>query len=253
MGVSIQRSTKVTSSDLKKFAHVFVATGVTPRKPSIAGIEGKNVASYAEILSGKVNAGSTVAIIGCGGIGFDVAEFLCHEESDSHRQSLKEVQDAYLESWGVDRNYQNRGALLSPAQMKPWKSKRKVLMLQRKPGKPGETLGKTTGWFHKASLKNFGVQMYSGASYEKITEKGILIKTVADQTQPQVEKFVEAETIVVCAGQESNTKLYDELVQNGIKASLIGGAKEAAELDAKKAILDGRNAVQNFAQTLLPS
>ena len=252
LGVHVQTGRPVQASELKAFDHIFVATGVRPRLPDIPGIHLPNVVNYADILSAKVTAGKNAVIIGCGGIGFDVAEYLCHVAGNTSQSAslstsadLFSAQEEYLKSWGVDRNYKNRGALLAPECLEPWQPKRKVTMLQRRPSKPGESLGKTTGWFHKASLKNFGVTMISGVSYERITPTGI------DITVNGEAKHLLADTIVLCAGQEQNSTLYEEIVSHGRSATLIGGAKEAAELDAKKAILDGRNAVQAFAQQLL--
>ena len=250
-GVKVTTGKKAEVEDLSRFDHVIVATGVHPRFPSLPGVHLPIVKTYAQILSGEAVAGKRVALVGAGGIGFDVAEFLTHKNSwnpadtqDSvsnnsigpkwgarTEQELERSKEHYLKMWGVDPGYSQRGSL--EPNPSPWESPRKVYLLQRKPGKPGESLGKTTGWIHKASLKNAGVEMLSGVAYEGITEEGLIISHLGEQ------KLLEVDTIVMCAGQDSENKLFADLQAKGVPCTLVGGALLAAELDAKRAISEG--------------
>jgi 2,4-dienoyl-CoA reductase (NADPH2) len=246
LGVEVQTSKKADWDLLKSYDHVIVATGVIPRFPNLPGVHLPLVKTYADILSGRANAGRRVAILGAGGIGFDVAEFLCDPHAadwDPASQSLsgtwgsRDQQDLvlarkkYLEDWGVDSAYANRGGLV--AKPLAWSKPREITLLQRKPGKPGESLGKTTGWIHKASMKFAGVEMLSGVVYEGITEQGLRI------VHQEGQRLLEVDTIVLCTGQESENKLYEALKAKGMSCSLVGGAKMASELDAKRAISEG--------------
>ena len=228
-GVTTCLNTDVTAKKLEDegYREVVLATGVTPRKPEIRGIDHPCVLSYLDVLLHKKRVGDRVAIIGAGGIGFDVAVYLTHEG-----QSTSLDGDAYLEEWGVDKNYQLPGGL-SAAGFKPQSSGRKVYLLQRKSSKIGETLGKTTGWIHRLALKMRGVVMINGATYNRIDDDGLHI-TVRDR-----EKLLEVDTVVVCAGQEPLRNLEKELKPTGIPVHLIGGADRAVELDAKRAIDQG--------------
>ena len=228
-GVTTCLNTVVTAKKLRDedYREVVLATGVTPRKPEIRGIDHPCVLSYLDVLLHKKEVGERVAIIGAGGIGFDVAVFLTHGESNTSLDG-----DAYLEEWGVDKNYQLPGGLAA-AGFKPQSSGRKVYLLQRKSSKIGETLGKTTGWIHRLALKMRDVVMINGATYNRIDDDGLHI-TVRDK-----QRLLEVDTVVVCAGQEPLRNLEKELKPTGISVHLIGGADKAVELDAKRAIDQG--------------
>jgi 2,4-dienoyl-CoA reductase (NADPH2) len=229
-GVKLQLSTRADAEALKAggFDHVVLATGITPRMPPIPGIDSDNmkdrVASYLDIIEGRKVAGKSVAIIGAGGIGFDVGEFLTH----SHDERTEA--ERFNSEWGIDTSYGNRGGL-KPAVDE--KAPRKVFLLQRKESKVGDGLAKTTGWIRRTLLKKRGVTMIPGVSYERIDEAGLHI-TVNGEA-----KMLPVDTIVVCAGQESRRELKAPLEAAGIPVTLIGGADVASELDAKRAIDQG--------------
>lgn len=204
------------------FDEVVVSTGVSGRTLTIEGINDSKVLTYTDVVLHKKPVGKKVAIIGAGGIGFDVAEFLTNEESNTI--------PTFMEEWGVDMNYTVRGAL---QKNHATKSPREVYLLQRSKGKLGEGLGKTTGWIHRAALKMKRVKMIAEVSYEKINEEGFHI-TVAGK--PQV---LDVDNIVICAGQVSNNQLYHSIKENYTNVHLIGGALEAGDLDAKRAIEQG--------------
>ena len=180
------------------------------------------VHGYADVVSGKVEIGKRVAIIGAGGIGFDVAEYLSQPPPSPTTDIAR-----WTREWGVDMTFAQRGGL-TKARVEP--SPREIWLLQRTPGKPGKKLNKTTGWVHRATLKAKGVQMLGGVTYERIDDAGLHI---AIDGEPRV---LEVDNVVICAGQESNRKLADELIALGITTHVIGGADIAAELDAKRAI-----------------
>jgi 2,4-dienoyl-CoA reductase (NADPH2) len=203
---------------------VIVATGVEPRKPDIDGINHRKVVSYIDVIAGKVVPGEHVAIIGAGGIGFDVATLLVEQEKPQDKSH-------WLQSWGVDRNYANRGGLILQSE-KPV-SGRKIYMLQRKQKRMGAGLGKTTGWIHRTMLKNAGVEMLSGVRYEKIDDRGLHIVHQGDR------RILEVDNVIVCAGQNPKRTLADELESSGILLHVIGGADKARELDAERAIRQG--------------
>ncbi len=223
--VRIRTEHRVTSQELaeKHYDEVILANGIEPRKLSIPGHDHPKVVSYTDILTKKVIAGSKVAIIGAGGIGFDVAEFLT---SVPHSTDSIGV---FLKKWGVDISYQNGGAISNP---EPEPSMREVYLLKRSSGKHGSALGKTTGWIHKASLNAKKVNMLSDVTYIKIDDDGLHIEIKNES------KLLDVDHIVVCAGQESSVSLYNELQAFGFQPKLIGGAREANELDAKQAIHD---------------
>jgi 2,4-dienoyl-CoA reductase (NADPH2) len=225
-GVNTCLNTAATAKKLldEGYQEVVLATGVTPRKPEIQGIDHPCVLSYLDVLLHKKEVGERVAIIGAGGIGFDVAIFITHGESNTSLDG-----DAYLEEWGVDKDYQWPGGL-SAAGFTPQSSGRKVYLLQRKSSKIGATLGKTTGWIHRLALNMRDVVMINGVTYNRIDDKGLHI-TVRDE-----ERLLEVDTVIVCAGQESLRDLQKELEPTGIPVHLIGGADKAVELDAKRAI-----------------
>ncbi|MCF8159795.1 MAG: crotonase/enoyl-CoA hydratase family protein [Polaromonas sp.] len=226
-GVSLRLNTRVSAQDLMAgdFKQVVLATGVTPRTPPIDGINHPKVLSYLDVLRDKKPVGKTVALIGAGGIGFDTAEFLLHEGTSPSLDQAK-----FFAEWGVDTSYSTRGGL-TPAHIEA--SPRKVYLLQRKASKVGDGLGKTTGWIHRTSLKNRHVEMLAGVTYRKIDDAGLHI-TVGerDMTLP-------VDNVIICAGQEPQRELQADLQAAGLQVHLIGGADEAAELDAKRAIKQG--------------
>ncbi len=230
-GVTVRTGTtaRVDMLSTDNFDAVVIATGVTPRKLDIPGIAHASVVSYLDILTGRVHAGQRVAIIGSGGIGFDVAEYLTH--SDDAGQSNGDVA-TFLETWAVDRNIATPGGLAGDP-LGPRDAPRQVVMLQRKASKPGAGLGVSSGWILRNGLRKRGVEMLADVHYERIDDAGLHV-TVSDKP-----RLIEADTIVVCAGQTSNRSLSDGLQGAGITAHLIGGAKEAVELDAMRAIEDG--------------
>ncbi|MET9436453.1 NADPH-dependent 2,4-dienoyl-CoA reductase [Streptomyces sp. NPDC006551] len=224
-GVEVRLNTTATPELLTGYDEVVVATGVTPRTPEIEGIDHPSVVSYLDVLRDGAPVGERVAIIGAGGIGFDVAEFL----TDGGEGASQDA-ETYFRQWGVDTSYATRGGLRTPERPRP---PRQVHLLQRKTSKVGAGLGKTTGWIHRAEMKHRGVTMVAGASYERIDDEGLhLTVDGAPQTLP-------VDTIVLCTGQEPRRGLYEELVAAGRSAHLIGGADVAAELDAKRAIDQG--------------
>ncbi|MCF6272171.1 MAG: FAD-dependent oxidoreductase [Rhodobacteraceae bacterium] len=217
-----------TAKDLAGFDEVVIATGAKPRDPQIAGQNLPHVLGYAEVLGGA-KVGKRVAVIGAGGIGFDICEYLV--TTDSPTLDL----EAWKTEWGVGDPQINRGGL-AEAGPQPEPAARSVTLLQRKSTKPGKGLGKTTGWIHRATLKMKGVQMIGGVNYEEITPQGLIISE--GEARENI-RLIEADTIVLCAGQQPERRLADELEAMGIKCHVIGGADVAAELDAKRAILQG--------------
>ena len=226
-GVKLQLNRPVNARDLAEagFKQVVLATGVSPRKPEIEGIEHPKVVGYLDVLRDKCVVGKTVALIGAGGIGFDVAEYLMAEGISPSVNKAK-----FFAEWGVDTTGAERGGL-KPAHIEA--SARKVYLLQRKANKVGDGLGKTTGWIHRTSLKNRAVEMLNGVTYRKIDDAGLHI-SVGDK-----DITIPADTVVLCAGQEPRRELQAELVAAGCTVHLIGGADKAAELDAKRAIKQG--------------
>ena len=226
-GVKLKLGHKVSAESLTQagFTQVVLATGVTPRKPEIEGINHPKVVGYLDVIRDKCAVGQTVALIGAGGIGFDVAEYLMHEGVSPSLHKAK-----FFAEWGVDTTYSTAGGLQA-AHIE--KSPRKVYLLQRKAGKVGDGLGKTTGWIHRTSLKNRAVEMVNGVTYRRVDDAGLHI-TVGDK-----EMTIPADTVVLCAGQEPQRELQDALLAAGCTVHLIGGAFKAAELDAKHAIKQG--------------
>ena len=209
----------------ENYDDIVVATGVTPRELTIEGIDHPKVLSYIEVLRERKPVGKKVAIIGAGGIGFDTAEYLSHEGESGSLNPQK-----FYDEWGIDTSYAHVGGLKQPVLEQ---SDREIYLLQRKANAVGASLGKTTGWIHRTGLKHRDVKMIAGASYDKIDDQGLHI-TVNDQ--PTV---LEVDHVIICAGQESYTAMYDQLKADGKNVHLIGGAKEAGELDAKRAIRQG--------------
>jgi len=228
--VTVKLNTEVSANDLGAYDEVIIATGVIPRDPQIPGQDAGNVVSYIDILNGTVTAGQRVAVIGAGGIGFDVSEHLVHD-GDSTTTNLPE----WMKEWGVTDPADHRSGL-APKGPQPHAPAREVTMLQRKTTKVGKGLGKTTGWIHRASLTMKNVQMIAGVNYEKIDAEGLHISFGEAREKPQV---IAADTIVLCAGQLSDRSLADALEVKGIPCHVIGGADVAAELDAKRAIDQG--------------
>ena len=227
-GVDVRLATRVDAELLAAggYHDVILATGIAPRRPAIPGIDGPNVLTYVEVLRGAP-VGRSVAVIGAGGIGFDVSEFLLHHPGEP----LPQPRDAWLEEWGVDLAVRERGGLKAPLPAQPV---RDIWLLQRKAGKLGAGLGKTSGWVHRATLARNGVRMLDGVSYLEISERGLKI------AREGAEQWLKVETIVICAGQESLRDLQPVTPPaDGPRYHVIGGAALATELDAKRAIREG--------------
>lgn len=221
--VSVHLKTKVSANDLVAFDEVIVATGTTPRDPGLPGQDGPNVQGYAEALMAPVTPGERVAIVGAGGIGFDVATYLTGDAEPGKEEWAK--------SWGVFDPELHAGGLWDARVDE--RSAVSVVLLQRRPGTPGKALGRTTGWIHRSVLRKRGVRMIGGVTYNEITPEGLKITT---KDGPE---FVDADRVVLCAGQLSERSVADALVAKGKTVHVIGGADRAAELDAKRAIDQG--------------
>jgi 2,4-dienoyl-CoA reductase (NADPH2) len=228
-GITLRLGEVAGAAALAAFDEVIIATGVRPRDPAIPGQDGENVLSYIDVLRGKAKVGPRVAIIGAGGIGFDVAEFLVTDDSPT------EDLDAWLTEWGVSDPSDNRGGV-SPNGPKPEAPTREVTLLQRKAQKLGKGLGKTTGWIHRAALQMKNVKMVGGVNYERIDADGLHVSYGEARENPSL---IAVDTIVLCAGQLPERSLADELIAAGRTPHVIGGADVAAELDAKRAIDQG--------------
>jgi 2,4-dienoyl-CoA reductase (NADPH2) len=228
-GVDVRLGVRACADELAGFDDVVLATGVTPRLPDIPGIDHPKVLTYSEAIAGAP-VGNTVAVIGAGGIGFDVSEFLVTRESPT--LNLKE----WKAEWGAldpQEAPQTRGALTTTL---PAPAAREVYLLQRSKGAQGRKLGKTSGWVHRASLNAKGVQQHSGVNYDLIDDEGLHISFGSDHSDARV---LAVDTVVICAGQESVRDLEGALRHQGIEPHIIGGAALAAELDAKRAIRQG--------------
>ncbi|MCX5042844.1 NADPH-dependent 2,4-dienoyl-CoA reductase [Aldersonia sp. NBC_00410] len=228
-GVQLRLGTRVTAAELIEgdYDDVVLATGVRPRVPNIPGIDHPMVLTYPELVREERPVGKRVAVIGAGGIGFDVSEFLTVDGSPSLKV------DDWKQEWGVTEPEVARGALSTPQSAPP---AREVVLLQRKSTPFGKGLGKTTGWVHRAALKAKGIEQLGGVNYERIDDAGLHISFGPRRERPRV---VEVDNVVVCAGQESVRELADELAAAKVRVHLIGGADVAAELDAKRAIAQG--------------
>ncbi|ARD13204.1 MULTISPECIES: NADPH-dependent 2,4-dienoyl-CoA reductase [Pseudomonas syringae group] len=230
-GVQLRLGTRIKAEDLlgAGFDEVILATGIAPRTPAIPGIDNQKVLSYLDVILQRKPVGRSVAVIGAGGIGFDVSEFLVHQGVAT---SLD--REAFWKEWGIDTTLEARGGV---AGIKPdvHAPARQVYLLQRKSSKVGDGLGKTTGWIHRTGLKNKQVQMLNSVQYLKIDDAGLHIRIGEDGE----EKLLAVDNIVICAGQDPLRELYDDLVSAGQSVHLIGGADVAAELDAKRAIDQG--------------
>lgn len=225
--VELRLNTRLDASVLatEKFDEVVIASGVVPRDLVLPGFDDPRVVDYQKVLSGEVTVGNTVALIGAGGIGFDMAHFLCE------RQSSTLNPDKWLQQWGIDKTYQHAGGLTEPHSDNT--DHRKVFLLQRKTSKMGKGLGKTTGWIHRLVLKQHDVKMKTGVSYDKFDDAGLHIRV------GETAEVLAVDNVVLCAGQESNRTLVDEMKATGLPVHLIGGVDVAAELDAKRAIRQG--------------
>ena len=226
-GVTLTLNKRVAVDDLKTFDEVVIATGVTPRDPHIPGQGSPNVLSYIDVLLHKKPVGKRVAVIGAGGIGFDVAEFLVEDHSPTLDLA------AWKREWGVGDPAIARGGVVKPDVAPP---ARQVYLLQRKATQPGKGLGKTTGWIHRAALKKKKVEMMAGVNYDAIDARGLHVSFGEKRENPTM---LEVDTIVLCAGQLPLRELVAPLAAAGVKTHLIGGAFEAGELDAKRAIDQG--------------
>ena len=225
-GVDLQLNRRVTSDQLNNggFDEVIIATGISPRMPAIEGINHPKVMDYLDVIGAKKSVGQKVAIIGAGGIGFDTAEYITHS-GESTSQNIP----AFMKEWGIDMTFGSRSGIEGVA-AQPEPSPREVYLLQRKTTRVGKGLGKTTGWIHRAGLAMKGVRMMPGCDYSHIDDQGLHI-TVGDNTQ-----ILDVDTIIICAGQDPLRELVDGL---NLPHHLIGGADEAGELDAKRAIDQG--------------
>ncbi|GGO96771.1 NADPH-dependent 2,4-dienoyl-CoA reductase [Wenjunlia tyrosinilytica] len=224
-GVDVRLNTWVSAEDLAGYDEVVVATGVTPRTPDIPGIDHPSVVGYLDVLRDGAPVGDRVAVLGAGGIGFDVAEFLT-----DGGDKASEDPATYFRTWGVDMGHSTPGGLAAPERPAP---PRTVHLLQRKPTKVGAGLGRTTGWIHRTELKHRGVTMVPGVRYDRIDDAGLHVIVGERST------VLAVDTIVLCTGQEPRRDLYEELIAAGRGAHLIGGADVAAELDAKRAVKQG--------------
>ncbi len=230
-GVQLHLNTPVTAVSLLAggYDEILLATGVTPRSISMPGLDEQKkagrVLSYVDVLEGRAKVGARVALIGAGGIGFDVAEFLVH---DGRSPTLDLAE--WMKEWGVTDPAKVRGGVVRPQPAAP---AREVFLLQRKQGKPGAGLGKTTGWIHRASLQAMKVQTRSGVNYESMDERGLLVSYGEKREKPEL---IEVDHVVICAGQEPQRALHQPLLAGGANVHLIGGADKATELDAKRAI-----------------
>ncbi|MDJ1642695.1 NADPH-dependent 2,4-dienoyl-CoA reductase [Streptomyces pakalii] len=225
LAVEVRLSTRADTGTLDGYDEIVLATGVEPRTPAIAGTDHPNVVSYLDVLRDGAPVGDRVAIVGAGGIGFDVAEFLT---DGGDAASLDP--DTFFRQWGVDTAYEDRGGLRAPERPR---SPRTVHLVQRRTTKVGAGLGKTTGWIHRTELRHRGVEMIAGASYDLIDDEGLHLTVDGER------RVLPVDTVVLCAGQEPRRELYEELSAGAVPVHLIGGADVAAELDAKRAIRQG--------------
>jgi 2,4-dienoyl-CoA reductase (NADPH2) len=228
-GVELRLGQAADVTLLAGFDSVVLATGVAPRKPALEGIDHPKAVSYLDVLNGKVEVGARAAIMGAGGIGFDVAEFLSQPAKDPLEFPTPEQ---FMRSWGIDMNLEARGGV-EGVQAQPLQSPRELYLMQRKTTALGKGLGKTTGWAHRLELKHRGVHMMPGVNYRRIDDAGLHIEVDGQS------RVLEVDHVVVCAGQEPRRELQQPLLDAGIPVHLIGGADVAAELDAKRAILQG--------------
>ncbi|UFQ99072.1 NADPH-dependent 2,4-dienoyl-CoA reductase [Pseudomonas wenzhouensis] len=229
-GVDVRLNTRVSVDDLVKggFDEIILATGIAPRTPEIPGIEHAKVISYLDAILERKPVGQKVAVIGAGGIGFDVSEFITHQGKAT---SLD--REAFWQEWGIDTALEARGGVAG-VQAQPHPAARQVFLLQRKKTKVGDGLGKTTGWIHRTGLKNKNVQMLNSVEYVKVDDAGLHIRIAGGE-----EQVLPVDTVIVCAGQDPLRELQQGLESAGQRVHLVGGADVAAELDAKRAIDQG--------------
>jgi 2,4-dienoyl-CoA reductase (NADPH2) len=220
--VKVKLNTEATAAELRTFDHVILASGVKPRPWHIEGLEGSSVVDYIDVINQSVTVGKRVIIIGAGGIGFDVADFLLHDQNDS-----------FYAKWGIDQSLEKRGGLNKPEATHP---AREIHLFQRSEGKVGAGLGKTTGWIHRLNLKMSNVQMHSGVTYHQIADGRLIY------TENEKQHALDFDDIVVCAGQVPYHPLSGQLESLNVQYTLIGGAKNARKLDAQRAILEGMRA-----------
>lgn len=232
LNVTLRLNEDATPETLLPFEEVILASGVTPRTPDIPGIDHPSVLSYLDVIRDKKTVGQRVAIIGAGGIGFDTAEFLSQEETSSSLDIAE-----FCREWGIDQTMASPGGLSVPARPKKG---RDIWLLQRKAGKPGAGLGKTTGWIHRASLHRRGVKMWGGVSYERIDDAGLHL---LHDGKPVL---LAVDNVIICAGQEPNRELAAQLTLRGKTLHIIGGADVALELDARRAIAQGTKLALNI-------
>jgi 2,4-dienoyl-CoA reductase (NADPH2) len=237
LGVDVQLGRNVGANDLAGFDEVVIATGVTPRDPGIPGQDHGMVMGYLDVLKHTKPGGKRAAVIGAGGIGFDVSEFLVHEG-----ESLTEDLPAWMKEWGVTDPGEERGGL-APEGPQPHAAAREVILLQRKAKALGKGLGKTTGWIHRAALRMKDVRMLGGVNYERIDDAGLHISFGEARENPEV---LAVDNVIICAGQLSDRSLADALEAEGVNCHVIGGADVAAELDAKRAINQGVRLAATF-------
>jgi len=234
-GVKVCLETQASAADLQEYDEVVLATGVTPRTPQIPGIDHPKVLSYVDVVLRGAPVGERVAVVGAGGIGFDVSEFLTHSASPDTWGALPpgSPPTAWNREWGVENPELARGGVVDK---KTTPSPRQVFLLQRKAGRLGAGLGKTSGWVHRATLQDKKVEMIPGVNYERIDDAGLHISFGKSRENRCV---LEVDNVVICAGQELRRDLADELRAAGLTVHLIVGADVAAELDAKRAISQG--------------
>ncbi|MBQ1111293.1 FAD-dependent oxidoreductase [Streptomyces anulatus] len=225
LDVEVRLSTRADTGTLDGYDEIVLATGVEPRTPAIPGTDRPNVVSYLDVLRDGAPVGDRVAIVGAGGIGFDVAELL----TDGGDAASLDA-DTFFRQWGVDTSYAERGGLRAPERPR---SPRTVHLVQRRTTKVGAGLGRTTGWIHRTELRHRGVEMIAGASYDLIDDEGLHLTVDGER------RVLPVDTVVLCAGQEPRRELYEELRAGAVPVHLIGGADVAAELDAKRAIRQG--------------
>jgi len=233
-GVRLRLGQTATPAMLQEFDEVVLATGVKPRLPGIEGIDHPKVLGYIDVLSGRVQVGARVAVLGAGGIGFDVATYLSHpgRALPGAAEPVFSTPEEFAREWGIDTSLASTGGVrnVTPA---PPHSQREIWLLQRKTSKPGQGLGKTTGWAHRLSLKNRGVKMLAGVHYRRIDDEGLHVVVAGDA------QVLAVDHVVICAGQESCRELIEPLQAAGKRVHVIGGAALATELDAKRAIKQG--------------
>jgi 2,4-dienoyl-CoA reductase (NADPH2) len=226
LGITLKLNTRVDAATLRAegFDEVIVATGIAPRRPDVPGIDHPKAVSYVDVITGKAEVGERVAIMGAGGIGFDVAELITHKGTSAAMDI-----DVFAKEWGIDFANHPRGGVTGVTP-EVASAGREVTLFQRKAGAPGKSLGKTTGWTHKLTLQRRGVAMVGGVEYERIDDDGLHVLVNGEP------RLYPVDTVIICAGQEPLRTLFDELVAAGVSTQLIGGAFEAMELDAKRAI-----------------